>query len=75
MKIPTPNPSVHGIKNTALKSTRTHQFIQDETRAMIDLWMYNYARNIPDITSKDNKNFLTIPPYVHLYYDINFIIY
>ena len=49
MKIPTPNPSVHGIKNTALKSTRTHQFIQDETRAMIDLWMYNYARNIPDI--------------------------
>ena len=50
MKIPTSNPTVVDIGKAAFKSKSTHfDLIQNGTRAMIDLWMYNFARNVSDI--------------------------
>jgi len=50
MKIPTPNSSVRDIGKVVFKSKNTYfDLVQNGTREMIDLWMYNYARNIPDI--------------------------
>ena len=50
MKIPTPNPRVSDVGNAVFKSKSTQfDWVQHGTRAMIDLWMYNYARNIPDV--------------------------
>ena len=40
-------PSVDDIGKAVLKSKSTNfDWVQNGTRAMIDLWMYNFARNI-----------------------------
>ena len=45
-----PNPAVVDLGKAVLKSKSTHfDWIQNGTRAMIDLWMYNFARNVSDI--------------------------
>ena len=56
----------HNVKNNAGKSVRHNHFdtfkskstnfdwVQSGTRSMIDLWMYNFARNIPDFLDGDN---------------------
>ena len=50
MKIPTSNPTVVDIGKAVFKSKSTHfDWIQNGTSAMIDLWMYNFARNVSDI--------------------------
>ena len=50
MKIPMPNPTVVDIGKVLFESKITHfDWVQNGTRVMIDLWMYNFARNISDI--------------------------
>ena len=60
MKIPTPNPSISDIGNAVFKSKSTQfDWVQHGTRAMIDLWMYNYARNIPDVLDGNSVRLLS----------------
>ena len=50
MKIPTPNSSVRDLGKVSFNSKNAYfDLVQNGTREMIDLWMYNYARNISDI--------------------------
>ena len=45
-----PNPTVVDIGKALFESKITHfDWVQNGTRVMIDLWMYNFARNISDI--------------------------
>ena len=61
MKIPTPNSSVRDIGKVVFKSKNTYfDLVQNGTREMIDLWMYNYARNIPDILDGDSTKLLSV---------------
>ena len=60
----------HNVKNHVGKSVRHNHFdtfkskstnfdwVQSGTRSMIDLWMYNFARNIPDFLDGDNVRLL-----------------
>ena len=61
MKIPAPNLSVHDIGKVVFKSKSNHfDWVQNGTRAMIDLWMYNYARNISDILDGNSVRLLSV---------------
>ena len=61
MKIPALNLSVHDIGKVVFKSKSNHfDWVQNGTRAMIDLWMYNYARNISDILDGNSVRLLSV---------------
>ena len=54
-------PSIDDIGKAALKSKSTNfDWVQNGTRAMIDLWMYNFARNVSYILDGDSAKSLSV---------------
>ena len=49
------------IRKSVVGSKSTNfNWVQNGTRVMVDLWMYNFARNIPDFLDGDNVKLLNI---------------
>ena len=49
------------IRKSVVGSKSTNfNWVQNGTRAMVDLWMYNFARNIPDFLDGDSVKLLNI---------------
>ena len=47
------------IGKSVFRSKSTNfDWVQNGPRAMVDLWMYNFARNIPDFLDGDNVRLL-----------------
>ena len=54
-------PSIDDIGKTVFKSKSTNfDWVQNGTRAMADLWMYNFARNISDILDGNSVRLLSV---------------
>ena len=54
-------PSIDDIGKTAFESKSTNfDWVQNGTRAMIDLWMYNFARNVSYILDGDSAKSLSV---------------
>ena len=54
-------PSIDDTGKAALKSKSTNfDWVQNGTRAMIDLWMYNFARNVSYILDGDSAKSLSV---------------
>ena len=61
MKIPANNLSVVDIGKAVFKSKSTHfDWVQNGTREMIDLWMYNFARIVSDILDGNSARLLSV---------------
>jgi len=43
-----------------MKTTENFDWVQKGTQEMLDLWMYNFSRNLPDILDGNNINSLNI---------------
>ena len=49
------------IRKSVVGSKSTNfNWVQNGTRAMVDLWMYNFARNIPDFLDGDSVKLLNV---------------
>jgi len=43
-----------------MKQSKNFDLIQENTSNMIDLWMYNFARNIPDFLNGNSVKQLSV---------------
>ena len=43
-----------------MKQSANFDWVQNGTRVMVDLWMYNFARNIPDILDGNSVRLLNV---------------
>ena len=43
-----------------MKQSANFDWVQNGTRKFVDLWMYNFARNIPDFLDGDSARLLNI---------------
>ena len=51
----------NNIGKSAFRTKSTNfDWVQNGTKAMVDLWMYNFARNIPDFLDGDSVKLLNI---------------
>ena len=51
----------NNIGKSAFRTKSTNfDWVQNGTKSMVDLWMYNFARNIPDFLDGDNVKLLNI---------------
>ena len=43
-----------------MKQSANFDWVQNGTRKFVDLWMYNFARNIPDILDGNSARLLNV---------------